>query len=58
MAADELETPAGREKVSHIPVGRVATTEEIASAVVFLGSEGARYITGETINVNGGMYSG
>lgn len=58
MSADELNTEAGREKVRNIPVGRIATVEEIAGAVVFLSGESASYITGQTINVNGGMYSG
>jgi 3-oxoacyl-[acyl-carrier protein] reductase len=39
-----------------IPLGRLGTAEEVAHAVVFLCSEQAAYITGETLNVNGGMY--
>ena len=39
-----------------IPMGRIAQPEEIAAAVVYLVSDGAAYITGETINVNGGQY--
>jgi NAD(P)-dependent dehydrogenase (short-subunit alcohol dehydrogenase family) len=38
-----------------IPVGRLATPEEIAGAVVFLASEQGRYITGATLNVSGGQ---
>ncbi|MCW8877378.1 MAG: 3-oxoacyl-ACP reductase FabG [Kangiellaceae bacterium] len=38
-----------------IPLNRLGQPEEIASAVGFLASEGAGYITGETIHVNGGM---
>lgn len=41
---------------SQIPLARLGAPEDIASAVVFLASPGAAYITGETINVNGGMY--
>jgi len=41
-----------------IPLNRLGKPEEIASAVGFLASEGAAYITGETIHVNGGMYMG
>lgn len=40
---------------TNIPMGRYAKPEEIASAVVFLSSEPAHYITGVAINVDGGM---
>jgi 3-oxoacyl-[acyl-carrier protein] reductase len=39
-----------------IPLGRAGTAEEVASAVAFLVSDGAAYITGQVIGVNGGMY--
>jgi NAD(P)-dependent dehydrogenase (short-subunit alcohol dehydrogenase family) len=58
MIANELETPAGREKVRNIPVGRIASVDEIARVVAFLASDDAGYITGQTINANGGMYFG
>lgn len=58
MSQNELVTDAGKEKVINIPIGRIATAEEIANVVVFLASEEASYITGQTINVNGGMYFG
>jgi 3-oxoacyl-[acyl-carrier protein] reductase len=37
------------------PAGRLATNEDIADVIVFLCSEGARYVHGQTIEVNGGM---
>src|SRR3989454_2069645 len=37
-----------------IPLGRVATPEEIAGPIVFLCSDLARHVTGEILNVNGG----
>lgn len=39
-----------------IPLGRTGRAEEVAAAVVFLCSDEAAYITGQTIRVNGGMY--
>jgi 3-oxoacyl-[acyl-carrier protein] reductase len=42
--------------LSTIPLGRTGKPEDIASAIVFLCSEEASYITGETLRVNGGMY--
>ncbi|WMY97059.1 MAG: 3-oxoacyl-ACP reductase FabG [Arsenophonus sp.] len=42
--------------LSTIPVKRFATPQEIANAVIFLASDKAAYITGETLHVNGGMY--
>ena len=58
MSSKELNSETGKEKVINIPIGRIATPEEIAEVVVFLASEKAGYITGQTINVNGGMYFG
>lgn len=39
-----------------IPMKRLALPSEVAASVVFLASEGAAYITGETLSVNGGLY--
>ena len=42
--------------VGHIPLGRLGNVEDVASAVAFLASPKASYITGVTLHVNGGMY--
>ncbi len=42
--------------LGQIPLGRLGDTKEIASAVAFLASPEAAYITGETLHVNGGMF--
>ncbi len=42
--------------LGRIPLNRLGNVDEIASAVVYLASRGAGYITGETLHVNGGMY--
>jgi 3-oxoacyl-[acyl-carrier protein] reductase len=42
--------------LSKIPLGRLGDVAEIAGTVVFLASPQAAYITGNTVNVNGGMY--
>ena len=44
--------------LARIPAGRLGKGEEIAAVVAFLASSQAGYITGETINVNGGLYMG
>jgi 3-oxoacyl-[acyl-carrier protein] reductase len=44
--------------VKNIPLGRVGSPEDVASAVKFLASDEAAYITGHVLNVNGGLLMG
>jgi 3-oxoacyl-[acyl-carrier protein] reductase len=55
MSNPVIDTKAGRKAIaSSIPLGRAATSEEIAGPILFLASDLANFITGEIINVNGG----
>ena len=44
--------------ISKIPSNRLGNPLDVANTVIFLSSDLANYITGETIHVNGGMYLG
>jgi 3-oxoacyl-[acyl-carrier protein] reductase len=52
---DQLNEKQRESILGTIPVGRLGTGEEIAAAVVYLASDEAAYLTGQTIHVNGGM---
>jgi 3-oxoacyl-[acyl-carrier protein] reductase len=52
----ELSEDIRNSLLTSIPLGRLGDAKEVANAVAFLASEGASYITGETLHVNGGMY--
>ena len=58
MSNKEIFSKKGKNKIQTIPLKRVGSIEEIVDSVGFLASEKASYITGQTINVNGGMYFG
>jgi 3-oxoacyl-[acyl-carrier protein] reductase len=52
---DVLNDSQKTQLLARIPAGRMGQTKEIAGAVVYLASEEASYITGQTLHVNGGM---
>lgn len=54
MAAAPYQGEGRKQIEATIPLGRVATTEDIAGPIVFLCSALARHVTGEVLNVNGG----
>ena len=53
MAASETEL---NEMERSVPLGRMAQPDEIARVAVFLTSENAGFVTGQTLHVNGGSY--
>jgi NAD(P)-dependent dehydrogenase (short-subunit alcohol dehydrogenase family) len=55
MARGEIERH-GDEILAQIPVGRIASVDDVASAVLFLASPMADYLAGVTLDVNGGSY--
>jgi 3-oxoacyl-[acyl-carrier protein] reductase len=52
---DEWGEALNREFAAKIPLGRYALPQEVADTIAFLASDKANYITGETIDVNGGL---
>ncbi|MFT4262567.1 MAG: SDR family NAD(P)-dependent oxidoreductase [Nocardioides sp.] len=50
--------PSAEDMAKYIPVGRVGTGDDIAAAVSYLVSDGASYVTGQTVSVNGGSFIG
>jgi NAD(P)-dependent dehydrogenase (short-subunit alcohol dehydrogenase family) len=56
MAADELSGPRGEARRAESPLGRVATADEIAAAVVYLASPEAGMASGAVLDVNGASY--
>jgi len=59
MSEKEIHSGVGQQKINQqIPMRRAGLSEEVAAAVAFLASEASSYITGQSINVNGGLYMG
>ena len=52
---DALNDQQKEKLLANIPAGRMGTAEEIAAAAVYLASDESRYMTGQTLHVNGGM---
>jgi 3-oxoacyl-[acyl-carrier protein] reductase len=58
MTAAALAGEGRREALAGIPLGRIATPEDVAGPVLFLASPLARHVTGEVLSVNGGSVMG
>jgi 3-oxoacyl-[acyl-carrier protein] reductase len=56
MAASGMAAPAVAKAAESIIAGRLGTPAEVADAVVFLAGDASRYVTAQTLNVNGGLY--
>ncbi len=56
MAADALDVASGDEVRAQSPLNRVARPEEVAYTILFLASEGAEFLTGAIVDVNGASY--
>jgi len=54
---DNLPNEQKEALASQIPMGRLGTADEVAMAVLFLAGDGGSYVTGQTLHVNGGMYT-
>ena len=59
MSTKEINSEVGQQKINQqIPMRRAGLVDEVATAVAYLASDEAAYITGQSLNVNGGLYMG
>lgn len=57
MIEKEIKNPQSLQKIESIPIGRIATPDEIVDLALYLASSKNSYVTGQIINFNGGMLS-
>jgi acetoacetyl-CoA reductase/3-oxoacyl-[acyl-carrier protein] reductase len=58
MTRAEIASDAGRAKIVQIPLSRAGLADEVAETALFLASSASSYMTGQALNVNGGLYLG
>ena len=56
ISTDMTEDLSNEDLIKNIPLGRMGNVEDVASLVMFLSSEDANYITGQTLVVDGGLF--
>ena len=58
MSINEINSYSGQEKIKNIPLKTIGNVDDIAESALYLVSNSGNYITGQTLNVNGGQYFG
>ncbi len=53
---ENLPEASAEQLKANIPLGRLGSPDDVAAAAVYLASEAASYVTGEVLNVSGGLY--
>lgn len=58
MSKNEIKSTTGQEKIRNIPLQKIGKSEDVAECALYLVNRSGDYITGQTLNVNGGQYFG
>jgi NAD(P)-dependent dehydrogenase (short-subunit alcohol dehydrogenase family) len=58
MSKNEINSKSGKQKIINIPLQKIGNVDDVAESVLYLVSKSGNYITGQTLNINGGQYFG